>query len=114
MVSNKMQKTVVVECESTYVHPFYNKVLREYKRIKAHDAEGKCQVGDQVLIAGTRPLSKDKNHRVVKVLGKVRVKTRELPKKAEKAEKEPSSVKTSEDKEKASDTGREPAESSGQ
>jgi small subunit ribosomal protein S17 len=100
VISNKMQKTVVVECESTYVHPFYNKVLREYKRIKAHDAEGKCQVGDQVVIVGTRPLSRDKSHRVVRILGKVRVKMRELPKKAEKEEK-------------ASDTGREPAKSSG-
>ena len=101
VVSNKMQKTVIVECETTYIHPFYRKVLRGFKRFKAHDEEGKVQVGDRVLIAEIRPISKEKAHRVVEVLGKARIKMRELPKKAEKEEQ-------------AFDTGREQTASSGQ
>ena len=69
VVSNKMEKTVVVEVERTFRHPLYDKVIRRVKRIKAHDEEKACMVGDRVLIMETRPISKDKHFRVVEVLG---------------------------------------------
>jgi small subunit ribosomal protein S17 len=66
--SNKMQKTVVVSVEKSVKHPLYKKILKRTKNLKAHDENNKCQVGDQVLIAETRPLSKDKCWRVVEIL----------------------------------------------
>jgi small subunit ribosomal protein S17 len=66
--SNKMQKTVVVSIEKSVKHPLYKKILKRTKNLKAHDENNKCQVGDQVLIAETRPLSKDKCWRVVEIL----------------------------------------------
>jgi small subunit ribosomal protein S17 len=68
VTSDKMQKTVVVAVESTFRHPLYGKVLRRTKRYYAHDEEERARVGDKVLIAETRPLSKLKRWRVVEVL----------------------------------------------
>lgn len=81
VVSDKMQKTVVVEVKRTFRHPFYLKVVRSSKRYKAHDETNQCSVGDVVEIMETRPISREKRWRVVKTVGKTHVKFRELPKK---------------------------------
>ena len=72
VVSDKMQKTVVVEVQSRGRHPFYKKIVRHSRRFKAHDEAGEAHVGDKVLIAETRPLSKDKRWRVAQVLERAR------------------------------------------
>jgi small subunit ribosomal protein S17 len=64
VVSNKMQKTVVVEIERRKMHPLYRKQYRRTTRIKAHDETNVCKVGDRVVIEETRPLSKEKRWRV--------------------------------------------------
>ncbi len=87
VVSNKMQKTVVVEVERVFRHPFYHKVMRASKRFKAHDEGNQCSVGDLVEIMETRPISRDKKWRVVNTIGKGKVAARELPKQKEKEEK---------------------------
>jgi small subunit ribosomal protein S17 len=69
VVSNKMQKTVVVEVERTFRHPLYQKVIRTKNKFKAHDELGQCKVGDRVLIAETRPLSRTKRWRVIGRIG---------------------------------------------
>lgn len=69
VVSDKMNKTVVVAVESLVTHPMYGRRIRRTKRYKAHDEDNRCRVGDRVRIEETRPLSKDKNWRVVEVLG---------------------------------------------
>ncbi|MGB9886557.1 MAG: 30S ribosomal protein S17 [Moorellales bacterium] len=68
VVSDKMQKTVVVAVETTVRHPLYGKTMRRTRRFKAHDEENRCRVGDVVRIMETRPLSKDKRWRVVEIL----------------------------------------------
>ena len=68
VVSNRMQKTVVVSVERTVMHPKYKKILRRRTRVKAHDEKSECGVGDRVLIVECRPLSRDKRWRVRKVL----------------------------------------------
>ncbi len=68
VVSDKMQKTVVVAVETTFRHPLYGKVLRRTEKYYAHDEEERARMGDKVLIAETRPLSKLKRWRVVEVL----------------------------------------------
>ena len=70
VVSNKMQKTVVVAVSRSVIHPVYRKVLKRVTRLKAHDESGLCKVGDRVKIIQTRPLSKDKNWRVVQIMEK--------------------------------------------
>ena len=72
VVSDKMQKTVVVEVERTGRHPLYGKVIRHSRRFKAHDEAGEAKMGDTVLIAETRPLSKEKRWRVARVLERAR------------------------------------------
>ena len=72
VVSDKMQKTVVVEISRRGRHPVYKKIVRHSARYKAHDERGEAHVGDTVLIAETRPLSKDKRWRVVRVVEKAR------------------------------------------
>ncbi len=69
VVSDKMNKTVVVAVESLVTHPIYGRRMRRTKRYKAHDEENRCRTGDRVRIEETRPLSKDKNWRVIAVLG---------------------------------------------
>ncbi len=68
VISDKMQKTVVVEVESMLKHPLYKKSIKRTKRFKAHAEAGVCKMGDRVRIVETRPLSKDKNWRVDAVL----------------------------------------------
>jgi small subunit ribosomal protein S17 len=67
VVSNKMQKTVVVEVEWTIIHPKYKKVVRRTTRYMAHDEHG-CGIGDRVQLTETRPLSKRKHWRVVSIV----------------------------------------------
>jgi len=68
VVSDKMQKTVVVAVESVRPHPLYKKAVRHTKRFKAHVEPGICKVGDRVRIVECRPLSKEKHWRVEAVL----------------------------------------------
>ncbi|HXN05930.1 MAG TPA: 30S ribosomal protein S17 [Nitrospiria bacterium] len=68
VISNKMAKTAVVEIERTILHPKYKKVVKRFTRLKAHDQENRCRVGDAVKIIETRPLSKDKHWLVIDVL----------------------------------------------
>ena len=68
VVSNKMEKTVVVSVESRVKHPLYQRIIRRTKKFKAHDAENSCRVGDKVKLMETRPLSKEKRWRVVEIL----------------------------------------------
>ena len=72
VVSDKMQKTVVVAIERRVPHPIYGKMITRTKRLKAHDEENSAKVGDTVRIVETRPLSKDKRWRVVEILEKAR------------------------------------------
>lgn len=65
IVSNKMNKTVVVEVERQVKHPVYGKYLRRHKRYLAHDEIGKCQMGDKVQIRATRPMSRRKSFIVI-------------------------------------------------
>lgn len=68
VVSDKMDKTVVVRVDRKQRHPVYQKVFRLSSKFKAHDAENKCKIGDEVLIVETRPMSKTKCWRVVEIL----------------------------------------------
>jgi small subunit ribosomal protein S17 len=70
VVSDKMDKTVVVEVKRLVAHPLYHKIIRRRARIKAHDDGNACQVGDKVLLVETRPLSRDKRWRVKEILEK--------------------------------------------
>jgi small subunit ribosomal protein S17 len=70
VVSDKMAKTVVVAVENHAKHSLYKKIIRHTKKVKAHDEENICKVGDKVRIMETRPLSKDKNWRVVQIIEK--------------------------------------------
>lgn len=72
VVSDKMDKTVVVQVEDRVKHALYGKVLRKSKRIKAHDENNACGVGDLVRIAETRPLSASKNWRVEEIIEKAK------------------------------------------
>ena len=83
VVSSKMEKTAVVEVERVFRHPFYKKVVRASKRLKAHDEKNECVVGDLVEIMETRPISRDKRWRVVKILGKGKVSARKRSSKGE-------------------------------
>ena len=70
VVSNKMDKTVVVAIEDNVKHPLYKKIIKNTIKLKAHDENNTCNIGDRVLIMETRPLSKDKNWRVVEIIEK--------------------------------------------
>jgi small subunit ribosomal protein S17 len=72
VVSDKMDKTVIVEVEDRVKHPKYGKVIRRTKRYKAHDGENACGVGDRVLLMETRPLSATKRWRVSEILEKAK------------------------------------------
>jgi small subunit ribosomal protein S17 len=72
VVSDKMDKTVVVEVEDRVKHPKYDKIIRRTKRYKAHDGENACGVGDRVLLMETRPLSATKRWRVAEILEKAK------------------------------------------
>jgi small subunit ribosomal protein S17 len=68
VVSDKMDKTVVIAVESLVRHPLYQKTIKKTKKVKAHDAENSCRIGDKVRIMETRPLSADKRWRVVEII----------------------------------------------
>ena len=68
IVSDRMQKTVVVTVERTVTHPKYKKILRRRSNVKAHDETNQCRIGDRVLIVECRPVSRDKRWRVSKIL----------------------------------------------
>lgn len=70
VVSDKMEKSVVVLVERTVKHPLYKKFVKRYKRFAAHDEQNSCQVGDKVVIIESRPLSKTKRWRVSRILEK--------------------------------------------
>ena len=72
VVSNKMDKTIVVAIETSVKHSLYNKIVRRTVKFKAHDEKNECNVGDKVLIMETRPLSKDKNWRLVEIIEKAK------------------------------------------
>ena len=72
VVSDKMQQTVVVAIEQIVRHPLYGKTMRRTKKFKAHDENNECGVGDTVEIMETRPISKEKNWRVVRVIEKAK------------------------------------------
>ena len=72
VVSDKMDKTIVVEVEDRVKHPLYAKVIRRTSKVKAHDEAGSAGVGDRVLIMETRPLSATKRWRVVEILEKAK------------------------------------------
>ncbi|MVB12628.1 30S ribosomal protein S17 [Caprobacter fermentans] len=72
VVSNKMDKTIVVAVEDSVKHPLYKKVVKRTIRLKAHDENNECTIGDRVRVMETRPLSKDKRWRLVKILEKAK------------------------------------------
>ena len=72
VVSDKMQKTIVVAIEDNIKHPLYKKVIKKTVKFKAHDENNECRIGDKVEIMETRPLSKDKNWRLVRIIEKAK------------------------------------------
>jgi len=70
VVSNKMNKTIVVQVESSAIHKEYNKIIKKFNKFKAHDEKNVAKIGDVVLIEETRPLSKDKHFRLIEVIKK--------------------------------------------
>lgn len=72
VVSDKMDKTVVVAIEDSVKHKLYNKVVKRTFRLKAHDENNECRVGDRVKVMETRPLSKDKRWRLVEIIEKAK------------------------------------------
>ena len=72
--SNKMDKTIVVKVEDAVRHPIYKKIVKRTYKLKAHDEENVCQIGDKVKVMETRPLSKDKRWRLVEVMEKAVIK----------------------------------------
>jgi small subunit ribosomal protein S17 len=72
VVSNKMDKTIVVAVENHVKHPLYGKIVKRTYKLKAHDENNECQIGDTVKVTETRPLSKDKRWRLVEVVEKVK------------------------------------------
>lgn len=71
VVSNKMDKTVVVAVEEQLRHPAYGKIIKRTNKFKAHDEENQCSIGDLVEIMETKPLSREKRWRLVRILQKV-------------------------------------------
>ena len=74
VTSNKMDKTVVVSVEKSVRHKIYNKIVKRTYKLKAHDEEHKCNIGDKVKVMETRPLSKQKRWRVVEIVEKAIIK----------------------------------------
>ncbi len=70
--SDKMDKTVVVTIKDKVKHPLYSKIVNRTVKVKAHDENNECGMGDRVLIMETRPLSKDKRYRVVEIIEKAK------------------------------------------
>ena len=72
VVSNKMDKTIVVAIEDHVKHPLYKKIVKETYKLKAHDENNECKIGDKVRVMETRPLSKDKRWRLVEIIEKAK------------------------------------------
>ena len=72
VVSNKMDKTIVVIVEDRVAHPLYKKIIKQTYRLKAHDENNECGIGDRVRVMETRPLSKDKRWRLVEIVEKAK------------------------------------------
>ena len=72
VVSNKMDKTIVVSVTDNVKHPLYNKIVKRTYKLKAHDENNECNIGDTVKVMETRPLSKDKRWRLVEIVEKVK------------------------------------------
>ena len=72
VASNKMDKTVVVAIKDNVKHPLYKKIMKKTVKLKAHDEQNACNIGDRVLVMETRPLSKDKRWRVVEIVEKAK------------------------------------------
>ena len=70
VVSNKMQKTVVVKVESRYPHPIYSKTMSKTKKYFAHDEMSQCNIGDKVLVTECRPLSRKKRWSITKIISR--------------------------------------------
>ena len=74
VTSNKMDKTVVVSVETSVRHKLYGKIVKRTYKLKAHDEQNACQMGDKVKVMETRPLSKDKRWRLVRIVEKAIIK----------------------------------------
>ena len=74
VVSNKMDKTIVVAVVDNVKHPLYGKIVKRTYKLKAHDEQNECNIGDRVKVMETRPLSKDKRWRVVEIVEKAVIK----------------------------------------
>lgn len=72
VVSDKMDKTIVVAIQDNVRHPLYKKIIKRTSKLKAHDENNECRIGDRVRIMETRPLSKDKRWRLIKVIEKAK------------------------------------------
>ena len=72
VISNKMDKTIVVAVEDHVKHPLYKKIVKRTYKLKAHDETHECSIGDTVKVMETRPLSKDKRWRLVEIVEKVK------------------------------------------
>ena len=72
VVSNKMDKTIVVAVADKVKHPLYNKIVKRTYKLKAHDEENQCGIGDKVKVMETRPLSKSKRWRLVEIIEKAK------------------------------------------
>ncbi|MBR2405493.1 MAG: 30S ribosomal protein S17 [Clostridia bacterium] len=72
VVSDKMDKTIVVAIEDNVRHPLYKKIVKRTMKLKAHDEANECRVGDRVEVMETRPLSKDKHWRLVTIIEKAK------------------------------------------
>ena len=72
VVSDKMDKTVVIAIQDHVRHPLYKKIIKRTVRLKAHDEKNECKVGDRVMVMETRPLSKDKRWRLVEIIEKAK------------------------------------------
>ena len=72
VISNKMDKTIVVAIEEHVKHPLYKKIIKRTVKLKAHDENNECNIGDRVRVMETRPLSKDKRWRVVEIIEKAK------------------------------------------
>lgn len=72
VVSDKMEKTIVVAIEDNVKHPLYKKIIKNTVKIKAHDENNEAHIGDRVLVMETRPLSKDKRWRLVEIIEKAK------------------------------------------
>ena len=72
VVSDKMDKTIVVAIEDNVKHPLYKKIVKRTYKLKAHDENNECNIGDRVKVLETRPLSKDKRWRLVEIIEKAK------------------------------------------